>query len=361
VKIDYHSIEMGIFCSPIFFDKLQEFCDKLNLYDEKIKRVQCYSSFFEPSKNYPFKDSNFVYYPLTLVYSKKKWNTLWICWPRSVLLENVKKNTPGVFSPFLVSTEDFEITICENVPMAFTDFIADMNLCYFKNSNYCMPCHGLSSFEHAGEVNQSFLDSLSDQISEILYNLSGYKLSKWDIELRYSVNGKYSYKPIDTIMIDGIHYRDIYIKDSNAFSRSVVVSWSGEYDTSDYIKPGEVKFSLSDYKINPDNVTIAEAVNFIRRQEGHCLYSYPDVVMHCHSSLKLSPESKKCIVKTIEGFILDWNGKKEHPIHYYSLLENNSEKSVSIHMDFGNCEPEALEKLYNVLVELDFINKIELD
>ena len=30
MKIDYHSVEMSIFCGPRFFDKLQEFCDKLN-------------------------------------------------------------------------------------------------------------------------------------------------------------------------------------------------------------------------------------------------------------------------------------------------------------------------------------------
>ncbi len=353
MKIDYHSVEMSIFCGPRFFNKLQEFCDKLYLYDEKIKRVQCYSSFFEPNKNYPFKDSDFAYYPLTLIYSRKKWKTLWICWPRSVLLENVKKNSPGVFSPFLLSTDDFEISICENVPQSFVEYIADMNLCYFKNSNYCKPVHGLSSFEHAGEVSQSFLDSLSDQISEILYTLSGYKLSKWDIEPNYSVNGKYSYIPVETKTVDGVHYRSFVLKDFNAISRTIVVAWTGDYDTFDYINSDEVKFSLSDYKVNPGDLTIAESVDFIRHQESHGLYSYPDIVINCKFFRKISEELKMKIFEFVEQYVAEWNRREGSKIHYCDLVDSDSEYSVSVHVDFGDCDPVAVIQLLKLLEKSD--------
>lgn len=98
-----------------------------------------------------------------------------------------------------------------------------------------------------------------------------------------------------------------------------------------------------------------------RKKRTSLISSYPDIVLKCKSRWKITDEQKSGLNNTLETFITEWNSSNEfEPIHYFDLLESTSVREISIHIDFGNCEPEALEKLYYVLLELDFINKIEL-
>ena len=100
-----------------------------------------------------------------------------------------------------------------------------------------------------------------------------------------------------------------------------------------------------------------------RKQQRHSSISeYPDIILKCKSRRKLNEEQKDKVYNTVKSFIVEWNSHDEiDPIHYFDILESSSVREIPIYIDFGNCEPEALEKLYNILSELDFINKIEFD
>lgn len=82
------------------------------------------------------------------------------------------------------------------------------------------------------------------------------------------------------------------------------------------------------------------------RVDAYC-ESYPDVVFEIILDDRPTPEQIATAVNALETLVADYN--KWHflrPIHYVSdvesALEGDHPRGIYVHVDFGNCSPNAL-------------------
>lgn len=81
---------------------------------------------------------------------------------------------------------------------------------------------------------------------------------------------------------------------------------------------------------------------------------YPDVMLHIRMKALVNKAQKEQIHKQVMQFIEAWNENavEQEQIHYAELYNNGGvdRYTILIHVDFGNCDPVALEKLFQFLI-----------
>ena len=59
------------------------------------------------------------------------------------------------------------------------------------------------------------------------------------------------------------------------------------------------------------------------------------------------------IFEFVEQYVAEWNRREGSKIHYCDLVDSDSEYSVSVHVDFGDCDPVAVIQLLKLLEKSD--------
>ena len=347
MKIDIHSETMYMM-SREFYDSISHFSNQLcNTMPAgcKIKVVQLYSDYCLPDGSYPFRDEEFLFYPLTLIYNNSQWKIHWIKWLRSDL-------SPRATSPWHTDKQ-VSIISCSDVNDEFNRFLEHKQPFFVQEKKFATPRAGAWGYKCTGKINTSFVDELSRQISRQLMTLSGTNLSPdWELcmeDISYT-----------TQIIDDIKYRPVCLK-KNAYSITFGVAWKENFDVCDWVNSNDINFFLTDRLFHPHVSPLAKVVEFIHNNTlmttirtstfNASVCNYPDVIF----TLKLKPSQHNLttatqILRCAELFVHDYNcGDTEEKIHDIFLLNYNVEEPVQLCVDFGNCDVEVLQAMIEYL------------
>jgi len=381
MKVDLHSSIMSAFASIIFRNAFNAFANELSLLDKNIRKVQLYSDYYLPNGKYPFIDSDKVYYPLTLIYKNDVWKILWVCWSTDAYPQEYIKLVSGgiariskedffnicndnnfekdAFMPFVTKapfspSKPINIVNCDDVPKEFNDMILGKKLFFKKCSGYASPQKN-ESIESYGKESTSFVDALSNQLSARLVELSGKKLSgEWNISLQ----DRYDSIPAGTVSIDGVNYRLVGLATQNAEVINIGVCWKENYDVCDYVNNDDISFSITEIDFGYGPHPLDKIIEFIQNGGFLCNekqvrknYSYPDVTIEFYCKKKTNNDLQQRILNTVGKYVLQWNNneKNEDKIHDFFLIDSDSDKVISVFVDFGNCNPNVLAELLNYL------------
>ena len=351
MKLEIHSTWIGTFTTTSFLKSIKAFAESLACEDKNIKKVYLYSDFCSPNGEYPFIYNDTIYYPLTLVYKAEKWKVQWICWNKN----DVSSRFSSTF-PFRTKTE-INISKCDYVPEKFNNMILNKQLYFSQKSNCAVPEVGLVDFnKDLGKINTSFEDELCRQISEKLMEISGCDLSpKWSI---------FIYTHLETVSVDQVNYRLIKLKTGNAESMDIGVCWKEDYDVCDYVTSKDVKFELTEFKFHPWVHSLEKIQSFVKN-EGYSSVphsrnklSYPDVTIDFQFKETVEDYEKNQILNCIGKYVAMWNNNENHEekIHDFFLIDDKCDKSVSVYVDFGNCDPVVLENMLSYFREEYLVN-----
>ena len=234
MKIDIHSSYINNLISSPFYKSASEQLPLLveKRYPNKIRKLQFYSCFFSKDGSYPFADSKKIYYPLTVVFSDKTWETVWISWGREEIGEEQFKISP--YSP----QKDITFELCESVDKRFQDAIEGKLLYYKREKNLSNSViRTTNALETKGKVCQSFVDVLCRQIAPQIAKIAEKDLSpRWDIE----VVDKDQTHPVK----QG-YFRRAVLKNVIAECIDIAVVWKENVDVSDFISTQDVNFLLA--------------------------------------------------------------------------------------------------------------------
>ena len=345
MKVDIHSNMIGVFASRGFLQSIEIFAKSLASEDKDIRKVQLYSDFCLPNGKYPFICNDIIYYPATLVYNSEKWKTQWICWNKNDIMEKYSTIFP------YASVDVIDIFKSDVVPKKINDMILNKTLFFSQKSNYASPEIGaVDFFRDIGKINTAFLDELSRQISEKLIELSGCDLSpKWSIGISTSQ---------ETVSVDGVNYRLIALTNYNAECMSIGVCWKGKCDVCDYVTREDVEFELTEFMFhNRRSHSLNEISSFVKNGGYHFLrkrkneLNYPDVTIEFQLNNTEGNFEKNKILNCIGKYVALWNNNEnnEDKIHDYFLIDDTSDKSFSLYIDFGNCDPVVLMNMIHYL------------
>ena len=344
MKINIHSQVHGWMLNGFFYDSLKKFADELVLKEKGVKKIQLYCDFFLPDGTFPFADEDTIYYPATLIYKPNLWKIHWICWKKTAL------HTPtATISPYIFN-EVAPIESCECVPEKFQKMVEGKTLYFHQNSKYAMPEKHIWEPANRGMMNTGFLDELSRQISQQLIDLSGCNLSpKW------SIRGKWKYwtpekgtQWYEKVVIDGVNYRLYTLSNPHAEGRHIGVCWRGPYDQSDDITGVDIEFQLTDLEFNNNVKPLEEVAEFIQTSNLANNISYPDVQIVFHLKENVDGNIKTLLLNAVGEYVCAWNDNEDNneKIHDFFLLDKNeTERRVTVFVDFGSCNPIALIQL----------------
>jgi hypothetical protein len=352
MKVDIHSIILDNMMCENFRKEIIVLAEQLSIMDPKLKKVQLYSDYILPDKTYSFMDETSFYYPLTLIYSSQKWKICWIRWKKTVPPPSWR-----IFTPFVAES----IELCDTVPKEFIDRIKNKVLFFSQNKHYAEPEMGSSVYPRRGELNISFVDEVSRQISERLILLSGCNLSpKWSICLEES----------HVVIVDEIRYLCAKLKNQYANSIYVGVCWKEPYELNDFVTKKDVTFELTERNFDNKISSFERIAEFI--QTGGSLFSKkmldalsiticaPDVDIEICFKKNVDEVTKQEILNCIREYVVYWNTEatseeSEEKIHDFFELDSDSEKVVLIYVDLGMCESFVLENLLKHLYHHYFL------
>ncbi len=234
MKIDIHSSYINNLVPSPFYKSASEQLPLLmeKKYLHEIKELQFYSCFFSKDGSYPFADSKKIYYPLTVVFSDKMWETVWISWSREEIGEDQFKMSP--YSP----TNDITFELCENVDKKFQDALEGKLLYYKQEKN--LPnsvIRTANALETKGKVCQAFVDVLCRQIAPQIAKIAEKDLSPhWDIEV---------VDKDQTVSTKQGYFRRAVLKNNIAECIDLAIIWKEAVDVGDFISTEDVSFLLA--------------------------------------------------------------------------------------------------------------------
>ena len=236
--------------TPFFYDSIKEFATKFNEKEPKAKKIQFYSDFFLSNSIYPFVDCQCAYYPLTVIYNKHEWKTVWICWDNDESILSLK-SIP--FTPL----KKVVIRVCDSVPENFEKYLKNKKYAFFQNPCSLQPViHTIYPLESIGKINQNFVDIMSQRISVLLLEYGCVDLnSKWSLEicdtdLTYTINGK--------------KCRVVKLSNWQAECVYLGVSWNSKYDVCDYIGDADIDIALTEEKFDKRVLSLSGILSFIK-------------------------------------------------------------------------------------------------
>ena len=201
-------------------------------YQNKIKELQFYSCFFSQDGSYPFADLKKIYYPLTVVFSNGRWETVWISWSREEMGEEQFKISP--YSP----QKDIAFELYDSVDKKFQDAIEGKLLYYEQKKSLPNSVIRITNaLETKGKICQAFADVLCQQIGNQITEMAGKDLGpRWDIEILDTD---------DTLAIKQGYFRRVVLKNGLAECIDLAVIWKETVDVSDFISTEDVNFLLA--------------------------------------------------------------------------------------------------------------------
>ena len=347
MKIDIHNVSM--LTSPQFYESLSGFCSQLcneMSLGRKIKKVQLYSDYYLPDGKYPFMNEEFIFYPLTLIYSDNQWEIHWIKWSRAAIFS-------PQHPPYYIK-DVTPISSCPDISDEFNHFLAHKQLFFSQEKKFALPEVGIWGYMCLGKINISFVDELSRQISRQLITLSKTNLSPdWELCMMDIV--------YTTQVIDNVKYRPVCLK-KNGISITLGVGWKENFDVCDWVNSNDINFFLTERLFHPHIATLTQVADFIRDNTiatsirttvfNTSICNYPDVTFTFKlKSFQHTLTTATQILQCAELFVRDYNdcSESKEKIHDVFLLDYNSEEPVRLFVNFGNCDVQVLQNMIEYL------------
>ena len=260
MKVDIHSTYVGHAMTPDFYKSVTAQLPSLiaPLFERKISKLQFYDTFFNKDGSYPFLDADTVYYPLSVLFYNRTWDTVWISWPRRADVEKylAQWGPYGTFS-------DIAFSVAPKVDERFSQAIKGKNLCWFSKKDMPSPEIGMIDVPPPtikGKYNQAFADVLTLQMGDILWGLADKPLNpNWHIEIPARNT---------TVTVNDMHYRKVELKNGIADVLSISVVWKEDYDVGDYVEDSDIQFMIAETCPGTQVATFEDIIGFIRRG-GH--------------------------------------------------------------------------------------------
>lgn len=245
------------------------------VHSKKVKYLHFYSDFYEKDGSYPFRKGNTFYYPLTLVHYNETWETQWISWTVDMAANEKPLAHPYICSenvdfsrlPFGINYP-IEIVVNNNddVDEAFKAKIKGKTLYYNMRKHFLIACKGLIGvfdYRH-GETSQFFINEIAMQVEKQLDALVGVQIPRQDFDLSYfpqtyCKKGDENFALLEITPMFGL----------NLVSR-FAVRWKGDFDTSDWNIPDNVRFTISEYHPEYNNcISTREFKDYIIKYSWH--------------------------------------------------------------------------------------------
>ncbi len=317
-----------------FIQAVKNFSKELGMTDKKIKTVQMYSDYHLPDGSYPFIVNGKVYYPLTLIYRDNSWRIHWIEWEQKDLIH------PAL--PYMFYTNDKVIVkSAENIPERFDRMLEGRKLMRIKNPNHA-ELRIQRSEMNPGKINGCFAQQLAEKINERLIELSGCNLSaKWDIDIGQG----------EATVMNGKRYSRVNLSNFHAEGIWIGVSWDYPCDVSDDISDREVEFYLTEEYFEKKVATFERIIDFIQyggpRDENNWA-AYPKVTFVFSLKPDAPKDAEENIYKSAAEFVEKYNADSKHryKIKECTLVSVVPGESVSVFIDFGRCNIEALSSFW---------------
>jgi len=250
LKVEIHSTFMDNLMTPFFYDSIKEFATKFNKENPEAKKLQFYSDFFLPNAKYPFVDYQYVYYPLTVIYNKCEWKTIWICWDNDESILSLKS------IPF-TTLKKVTICVCDSVPEKFINYVKNKKYVFIQDSRFVQPIiHTINPLKNIGKINQNFVDVISQKISLKLIECGCEDLnSKWSLEICDTDS---------THTLDGKNYRIVTLSNWQAECIQFGVCWSKEYGICDYIDDVNIDIDITEKNFDKRASSFSEILLFVK-------------------------------------------------------------------------------------------------
>lgn len=221
------------------------------------------------------------------------------------------------------------------------------------------------------EISNRFLEQLTEQISGKIFRVLNRKKDKRSflcLRDRYIVeidNVKYIWITLFWNSIIG--EVDLWVKFWNENVPTELTNYSDlifeisnreESQMCDKMRFGEnFKYWVDQINIYFDLFSEKSQKEVLEKHPSN----YPDVTINCHFNKIVNNITKQRVYISLDEYIANWNYnvQNECKIHDFFLIDNNSNKIISIFVDFGNCEPVVLDKLVKHLSKSNLgINKL---
>ncbi len=224
-------------------------------FGRKIYKIMLYDSYhkYDSAKNigtYRFKHNQEIYYPLT-VFVGRKVEMVWVKWGERYL------SKPQI-SPFMLKP-DAQVSLCNEIPQEFEDFISDKKLYYIRNKNVVGGGILASGFYETdipkimGKYNRLFIDEASRQIQERLEELIGEKLTnRWSFGFS-CVDGPQRW--ISPVIKNNVNYLSVMVLGPFGHAAYCGIAWDGEIKTSDCVKENDFTIKLIDVIPGTEHMT----------------------------------------------------------------------------------------------------------
>lgn len=277
MRIDLHSSTLSNFMSAHFYESIKDFAVVFQEREPKAKILQFYDDYFLAGAKYPFIDSKYVYYPLTVIYNKSKrdWKIVWICWDNDESALKPEFRT----IPFMIYNKTL-IKVCDSVPEEFANKIKGKRYVFFQDKRSVEPVihiENLNPLVIFGNYNQNFVDVVSQKVSAILWEKGCDSLNpKWSLE----INDRDL-----TRTIGDKKYRVITLSNSIAQRIRLGLCWDKDYDVSDYIGDTDIRIDITKMPFAKGVSSISEAVDFVKRGCFEFNYDYRTAMEYLHNMI----------------------------------------------------------------------------
>lgn len=259
MKIEFYHVCLDLYDSGTFKSCVYEQIPKLieDKYDKKVDKVLFYTDFYFKDNGYLFIDDEYSYYPLTVVFPNRNWETCWIRWKTTPPFELFGKKC---IYPALLPEEGVTYELCDEVPEGFKEYIKGKNLygSHPKNRPWGTARYNVNKRmpNELGMYSMAFVDALCAQVTTQLQQLTDQKLtSAWEISVE-------SMAPM--IKVDGVSYLRVCIMSRYAEYYYLGVCWNENIGTDALISTEDINFKLTDDVPGYHTSSIAKIVKFIK-------------------------------------------------------------------------------------------------
>jgi len=244
LKIVLHSCYINCTHSNYFTKGVLEILPELisNKHGTSVKYIQFYSDFYLPNNVYPFRDNEYIYYPLTVVFKGDKWEVQWIKWQANKLLIGEYTNTECVYCPM----GEVTVSLCDKVDDSFEKMICSKRLFFKQEKNNPSPYLASVCF---AEVSQFFIDALAVQFGSFFNNiLEGAINKEWDIRVKKGLPHPTSPRPdLSPISKFGEKtYMLAWLCSQCAVTVPIAVCWKENVEPSDWVNLEDINFEFLD-------------------------------------------------------------------------------------------------------------------
>lgn len=211
------------------------------------------------------------------------------------------------------------------------------------------------------EISDKFLEQLTEQISEKIFKVLN----------REKVKGSFlSLRDRYIIEIENVKYIWITLFwDSIIGEVDLWVKFWREKETAKLTDESNIIFDVANreesqmcdeirfrerFKYWVDQINICfDLFSNEKQKETEKIYplSFPDITINCHFAKTVNHTLKRQVYYLLNNYITNFNNNLQNDfrIHDFFLIDGISNEVVSIFIDFGNCETDAIDELVQYL------------